>query len=154
MGVYNKTSVIKPDRCSSLSALLPSASQSAGDAVLSFALCPNVGCNFVGQFLMKTKKTPKTPKPSSRVYCNRVKLLTILTQEIGVCMAGGQAGMAMEPLMSLSMEWFDNANHEVGVVLRIITRRCHVRTTTFISSALLNVLVLAPPAPRAISKSS
>lgn len=95
--------------------------QAAGDVILSFALCPNVGASFVAQYLLRPLKARTGVKHPSRVYINRIKLLTILTEEIGVSMHGGannDAGIHVEPLMMLSMDWFSNPNHEVrqGIV--------------------------------------
>ncbi|CAD7941946.1 unnamed protein product [Amoebophrya sp. A120] len=80
--------------------------QAAGDAVLSFALCPNVGCTFVAQFLMKPIVSKSKKVFPQKVYCNRIKLLTILMQE-----SSGES--IHEQLLSVAMGWFDNPNHEV-----------------------------------------
>lgn len=97
--------------------------QAAGDVILSFALCPNVGASFAAQYLLRPLRTRPGVKYPSRVYINRIKLLTILTEEIGVNVhpqshAADGAGIQVEPLMALSMDWFLNPNHEVrqGIV--------------------------------------
>ncbi|CAD7963887.1 unnamed protein product [Amoebophrya sp. A25] len=86
--------------------------QAAGDAVLSFALCPNVNCNYIAQYLMRPIVSKSKKVFPQKVYCNRIKLLTILTQETGPDGFGGTDGFYSQ-LMAVAMSWFDNPNHEV-----------------------------------------
>eukprot|EP00392_Amoebophrya_sp_AT5.2_P004610 g4618.t1 len=87
----------------------PRCAQAAGDTILSFALCPNVNCHFISQFLMKPIVSKSKKVFPQKVYCNRIKLLSILMQE-----GGSELHDALyQQLLQIVFGWYTNPNHEV-----------------------------------------